>query len=234
MLWGFSLETWDRWSVWAMWVAAISGGIAVLAGLFTGYVGHRIAEIAQRESDVKIAQANAQGEEAKKLAAQSNEKAVAAELRLEELRRQVAPRQLDRAVFLDVLRDQPSTRIEILYLRDDPECFNLAQQFWAALKDAHWDVAPPEPVLEPQHRSFEGPIVTFVNGQPSGVTVVANSATQGEADARLHQARGEEWEHTPFTVLSYAVLKTLGRSGSAVGGIYAPPQGILRLVVAPR
>jgi hypothetical protein len=49
-----------------------------------------------------------------------------AELKLERLRRQVAPRRLNREAFFKAIEGQPKARGEIMYLRDDPECFDEA------------------------------------------------------------------------------------------------------------
>src|SRR5262245_25159077 len=75
--------------------------------------------------------------------AASAERIANAELKAEQLRRELGPRQLQRAVFLKEIAESPKAHVEIMYLRDDPECFDLAQQIRRALEDAAWDVNPP-------------------------------------------------------------------------------------------
>lgn len=234
MLWGYSVDSWDRWCVIGIWVAAIAGAIAVLAGLFTGYVGHQLSVISEREASAKIATANAQGAEAQRLAAASNERAQLAELKLEQLRRDVGPRQLNRAAFMDALVGQPREPVEIVYLRDDPECFGLAQQLRGALQDAGWTVVNLAPIAERVGADPNLPRAMNVDGQPSGVVVVSHSISVNEANALEHQMFGEEWEHTPLTVLMHAIGQGIGKVGGHAGGPNAPPDGLLRLVVAPR
>jgi hypothetical protein len=60
--------------------------------------------------------------------AASAERVAAAELKTEQLRRQLGPRQLQRSIFLKEIAESPKAHVDILYLRDDPECFDLAQQ----------------------------------------------------------------------------------------------------------
>ncbi len=227
-LWGKSVEFWDAVTLALMWAAAISGAVAAFTGLAGAIISRQTSAIIQRASDERIAAADA-------LAAKSNAAAADAALRLEQLRREVGPRRLQREIFLDALRRQPSSPVEILYLRDDPECFELAQQVWRALQDAHWQVIAPQPIPQPAaHLANASPMAMTVDGQPSGVTVVAHSITEQEALAPQDKMLGRPWTHTPFTVLLNALTDSLGQGASNAGGPNRPPQGTLRVVVAPR
>ena len=73
-----------------------------------------------------------------------------------------------------------------------------------------------------------------VDGQPSGVTVVANSSSLKESEALSKIFLGEDWERTPWTVLSNALLKSLGDIKGHAGRSNKPPAGTLRVVVASR
>lgn len=234
MLWGYSVETWDRLCVVGIWIAAIAGAAAVFAGLFTGIVGHQLSVISAREADEKIAAANARGAEAQRLAAASNERAQLAELKLEQLRRDVGPRQLNRTAFIAALTQQPSEPVEIAYLRDDPECFDLAQQLRRALEEAGWNVSNLAPIADRIEDDPNLPRAMNLDGQPSGVVVVSHSISALEAEAMQRQFLGQGWQHTPLTVLSYAIAQGLGKMGQHSGGRNAPPEGVLRLVIAPR
>lgn len=224
--WGLSIGVWDRLCVIGFWVTAITGGIAVFGGLFTAVIGHKISDVTQAQSQTQIAAANARSAEAH---ARSSE----AELKLEELRRQVGHRQLQRDAFLEELRGKPSEPVEIMYLRDDPECFDVAQQIARALEAAGWKITDLAPIPVP--RSNSDPFAMSVDGQPSGVTIVTASMTEAELRATEMQAMGQAgWAHTPFTVLNSAVLRGLGAVSSSAAGRHAPSAGTLRLVVAPR
>ncbi|EIM99590.1 hypothetical protein WQE_18179 [Paraburkholderia hospita] len=227
-LWGKSLEFWDSVSVWLMIATAVFGAFAVATGLAGSFIGRQTSSMIQRDSDERISAAKAD-------AAKSNAAAADAALRLEQLRRQVGPRQLQREIFLNDLRGQPSSHVEIVYLRDDPECFELAQQIWRALEDAHWPVTPPQPIRVPVGSGVDdAPTPMSIGGQPSGVTVVAHSLTEAEIEAVPNRMRGVEWVRTAFTALEQAITDSLGRGSASAGGPNAPPEGTLRVVVAPR
>lgn len=165
----------------------------------------------------------------------SAERVAAAELKTEQLRKQLGPRQIQRDLFLKTIEGQPQANVEIVYLRDDPECFDVAQQIWRLLQDAKWDVVAPVPI--PQSASIasqKNPTAMSVDGQPSGVTVVTHSVTEQEAEAQSKQILGEPWERTPWTALMNALNQSLGRIGGSGGGSNSPPEGTLRVVVAPR
>jgi len=162
----------------------------------------------------------------------SNERAAEAELKLETLRRQVAARHVQRDVFFRAVAGQPKARVELMYLRDDPECFELAQEIWRVLQDAQWDVIAPVPIPPSvASANLQSPTSMSVGGQPSGVTVVTHSVSDKEAEADLNS---KNWEHTPWTVLSNALLQSLGQIKGSGGGPNSPPEGTLRVVVAPR
>ncbi|CAJ9609870.1 hypothetical protein [Burkholderia pseudomallei] len=223
-LWGKPLEFWDTATVWLMWIAAVCGAVAAISGLLSAMVSREVAAVTQRESDERIASANA-------LAAKSNEAAATAALRLEQLRAQVGPRQFDRAAFLSALRGEAVGNVQIVYLRNDPECFDVAQQLWHLLEDAGWQAIPPAPIFDGRHAQ---PAAMNVDGQPAGLTVVASIQSQAEADAEQFRANGQVWVHTPFTTLTYAIERGIGRVATHVNGPNHPPQGTIRVVVAPR
>jgi hypothetical protein len=223
-LWGKTVGFWDSASVWLIWIAAICGTIAAVSGLLGAIISREVAAITQREADEKIASANA-------LAATSNESAARAALELEQLRAQVGPRQFNRQAFLEALRGETAGTVTILYLRNDPECFDVAQQIWHLLEDAGWAVGPPAPIFDGRH---EQPAPMNVDGQPSGITVVASTDSQAEVDAAQLRFERQAWVRTPFTTLTYAIERGIGRAATHVNGPNRPPIGTLRVVVAPR
>lgn len=155
-----------------------------------------------------------------------------AELKLEQLRRQVGPRHLQRDIFLTEVAGQPTSHMEIMYLQDDPECFDLAQQIWRVLQDGNWSVDPPRPI--PSLILSDSPTPMSVGGQPSGVTVVVKAITEAESEAGANALAGREWVKTPWTVLTHALGLSIGKINSHAGGQNTPPTGTLRVVVAPR
>jgi hypothetical protein len=167
--------------------------------------------------------------------ATANARAAEAELKSEQLRRELGPRHLQREIFLKEIAESPKARVEIMYLRDDPECFDLAQQVWRALEDASWDVIAPAPI--PSNTigaAASNPTAMAVDAQPAGVTVVVRGITQPEADAPQRAFLGQPWVRTPYTVLMHALGDSIGKVSGHAGGLNAPPDGTLRVVVAPR
>jgi hypothetical protein len=223
-LWGRPLGFWDSATVWLTWAAAICGGAAAVFGLVGAIISRQVTTITQRESDQQIAEANA-------VAAKSNEAAATATLKLEQLRAQVGPRQFNRIAFLEALRGEAPGNVQIVYLRNDPECFDVAQQIWRLLQDAGWQVTPPSPIFDGRN---DQPAAMNVDGQPAGITVVATSQSEAEVEAELRRFRGEAWVHTPLTTLTYAIELGIGRVATNINGPNRPPAGTLRVVVAPR
>ena len=78
--------------------------------------------------------------------ASANSKTAEAVLRLEQLRREVGPRQLDRAKFLEALAGDVRGKVEVLYMRDDAEAMELAQQIALALQASGWEVVRRDPI----------------------------------------------------------------------------------------
>ena len=222
--WGKSLEFWDSAAVCLMWIAAICGTVAAVSGLLGAIISREVSAVTQRESDERIAAANS-------MAAKSNEAAATAALKLEQLRAQVGPRQFNRAAFLDALRGETAGTVQIVYLRNDPECFDVAQQLWRLLEDAGWQVAPPAPIFDGRHVQ---PAAMNVDGQPAGLTIVASIDSHAEAEAEQLRFNGQVWAHTPFTTLTYAIERGIGRVATHINGPNRPLPGTLRVVVAPR
>jgi hypothetical protein len=135
------------------------------------------ADTAKSKAELGVAQADIA--KANVQIAEANARTKEAELKLEQLRKDLGPRQLQRDIFIRELTGQPTAPVEIMYLQDDPECFALAQQIGLALKDAGWPAGAPKPI--PALIISDGPTSMSVDGQPSGVTVVISGVTQEEA-----------------------------------------------------
>jgi hypothetical protein len=238
-----SLLDWAEYWYPISWKVVIAGGVITALGLLLQYRTTTIREEQSAwrtsilESDNLKAQAaleTAQADIARANAkiADANALQKEAELRLEQLRRQVAPRVLNREAFIKALEGEVKAPTEVMFLRDDSESMGLAQGIAFAMEAAGWQITSRRPI--PPSADPQLPTAMTVGGQPSGVTVVVSSITRDEADASLNAMRGQDWVKTPWTVLSHAIGVGLGQVGSSAGGPNAPPVGTLRIVVAPR
>jgi len=227
MWWGKPVEFWDAASVVLMWIAGVATAVAAVTGFTGSLISREVSVRTQRDSDEKISSTNA-------VAAEAN-------LKLEQLRRTVAPRTLDGDAFLAHLDGVPPRPVEIMYLRDDPETYNLAFSIFFLLSQAKWPVEYPKPIPDttsnnsfadalPKSIADESPKAMGVGGQPWGVTVVAAAipppgykpGDNAETDSRIR----------PIAALGEALLQGLGR----LAYVYAAglPEGRIRIVVAPR
>jgi hypothetical protein len=229
---GFLEPIWETIFRVATWSALIFGAFSIGSAFVSAWVGWEITDATQKDADHKIKAADERIKNADLRIAEFNARAKEAEFKLEELRRQVAPRSLKRDVLIKILEGQPKAPTEIMYLRDDAESFELAQQIALAMEAAGWQITsrlPIPPTSDPQAIT-----AMAVGGQPSGVTVVVGGITQEEEDASLNAMQGKEWIKTPWTVLTHALGESLGKISGRAGGQNAPPEGSLRVVVSPR
>jgi hypothetical protein len=165
--------------------------------------------------------------------AEAKTKQVEAETKLERLKIQVGPRRINREVFLKALEGQPKSPVQILYLRDDQDSFEFAQEIANLLERAKWDVIAREPIPTlTELSSSDIPTAMSVGGQPSGVTVVAHSVSEEDAEATSNHMSGKAWVKTPWTVLSNAFLEALGTGQAASHN--SVKERTLRIVVAPK
>ena len=218
---GMSADDVFFWANWLLVGALILGVLATGAIVVSGNIRDRELKRELKEKDESIANANAQTKEA--------------ELKLEELRREVGPRRINREVFQKAIEGDIKAPVEILYLRDDPECFDVAQQIWQLLRDAKWDAKAPRPIpLSNSGDALSLPTSMSVSGQPSGVTVATHSISKEELQASIDRMMGNGWTKTPYTVLQHAIGEALGQVKSWASGPNPPAPGTLRIVVAPR
>jgi hypothetical protein len=164
-----------------------------------------------------------------KEAAAAKERATTLELRIKELE----PRNLNWTAFVNALRNVPRCPVEILYLADDFDSMSLAQQIGLAIKAGGWDEPSRKSIERPS--GWDGPTPMAVDGQPTGVTVVAHI---GEGTEEITAARGVITNtargNASFDTIQRALLVGLGKVATWVNGPHAPPNGTLRIVVAPR
>jgi hypothetical protein len=152
-------------------------------------------------------------------AAQAHERAAEAELKLEQLRKQLGPRQLNPETFRKAMEGKPKARVKILYVRDDPDSYDLAGQIFLSLLVLKWDVESPSPVLPNDTHPFSTvPNAMAAGGSPWGVSIVSNCNLSDE--------------NTPYSALRNAFAKSLGSAGGKLDETL--PKDLLLIIVAPR
>jgi hypothetical protein len=208
------------------WKASVLGAVVTFVGVALLFWGTRVRD---RDFETQMASLNRE-------AAQFRESAAHAELETARIKERLAPRFMRREPFLAALKNQPKGRVEILYLRDDPECMEVAQNIALLLEEAHWTVLSRGPLRANDDAPGANnlPSMMTVGGQPSGITVIAHSLTPEEFDAASNRMFGKPWTKTPYTVLSYAITQGIGRVNGAGGAPIPPPEGTLRITVAPK
>jgi hypothetical protein len=203
----------------------------IVSTLLTAWIGFMAWQASNKRQELEALDGNARISELRIELEKQRELTAKAQADLLQLQRQVAWRTINRKAFLAALEGQPQATVEILYLRDDPECMDVAQQIGQLLKEAKWEVTGWLPIPP---GSPDLPTAMSSGGQPWGVCVVTYSASEEEADAGMNKIAGKPWVHTPWTVLQEAIAQSLGSVSAHAGGANTPPKGTLRVVVAPR
>ncbi len=188
MILGLSLHGWED-------VMRISLAIVGVAGLIVGLSTFFVVKL-QRE-EIRL----------------SNERIAAAELETARIKKEFGPRNLDWNAFVTALKGAAQVQLEILYVADDSDSMQLAQQIQLACSAAGWGMPTRNPIHRPP--GWSEPLAMAVDGQPSGVTVVSRSPT-------------------PDDGIAAAVAAGLGGVSKHTNGPHAPPIGTVRIVVAPK
>jgi hypothetical protein len=194
-----------------------------------------IAESDKANAALGVAQADIAKANAK--IAESEARQKEAELRLEQLRERMRPRNIKGEQFLEILKDKPKAPVAILFVRDDPDCFQLSMQIRDFLKQANWDVAEPRAIevsdMTPRLAQYTSTM--GVGGQPQGLTVVMRATSQADFD---REREGNPFHaNEPIDTPRKALTRALGDSlGSISGGISydSGVPGVLLVVVGPK
>lgn len=217
---GLDLDSWNS-------VMLLALGAAAIAATVVGISTYCVIQLQKQESiDASLEMARI-----KKDSDEAHKKTIEAQLQLEQLKRQVGPRHLNRETFLGALIGEVTGQVEVLYSRDDAEAMELAQQIALALEETGWKVLHRDPIPDNKENL---PSAMGVSGQPKGVTVAAHSISEKESEASLMRMSGKDWVKTPYTVLSHALEVGLGGVSGWASGPNAPVAGTLRIIVAPR
>jgi len=188
MIWGLSLHGWED-------VMRASLVIVGIAGLIVGISTFFVVKL-QRE-ELRL----------------SNERIATSELEAARIKKEFGPRNLDWNAFVTALKGAAQVQLEILYVADDSDSMELAQQIQLACSAAGWGMPPRNPIQRPP--GWHEPLAMAVDGQPKGVTVVSQGLTPSDGIAK-------------------AVGAGLGQVSTHSNGAHAPPAGTVRIVVAPK
>jgi hypothetical protein len=155
--------------------------------------------------------------------ATADARAKEAELKLLWLRKQMEPRVIDGEAFVSAIKGRPKSKVELLYVREDPDSFKLAQQIFWYLANAGWDCALETPILPPPAESPDqhSPLAWSVVARETGVSMVVRA----DADKQMQS-------DTAYSALWKAFEATGIETGK--GEDWRMPDGVIRIVVAPR
>ena len=248
-MWGFDLHSWEQVMLWSLGAAALAAFAVTVSTTAVVLLQKEESEAARHELELykldagkKISAAEAVGQAAQADIAKANAqiadstaRSKEAELKLEQLRERMKPREIKGERFLKLLEGRPKAPVEVVFVRDDPECFRLAMQIRDWLKQAKWDIddavaiaAPDTPRLG-KYTSSMG-----VGGQPSGVTVVQRATSQDDFERERHDPFDPNAPiDTPAKALSLALGDSLGSISGSMSFDTGTP-GVLRVVVGPK
>lgn len=188
--------------------------VAIALGVWLENVG---ASDISSEKDARIAEANA--------------RALEAQLALEKFK---APRQINGEDFLRRLEGKPKAPVEILFVRDDAECWQLAMQMRDWLRAAKWEYSEPAAITGPDEARFASyPSSMQAGGQPNGVAIVQRVTSQAD----FKREEGSLFDgpiDTPHKALAYALIGSLGGINGHLSFETGPTPGTLRVVVGPK
>ena len=217
-----SLDTANQFYSWG-WKASLAGALVTLLGVSLLFWGTRVRD---HDFEGRVAQLNRD-------AAADRERAAKQELETTRLKAELAPRRLKREEFLKMLHGVPKAPIEIMYVRDDSESMEFAQEINIFLEQGGWQVISRAPIPLPKIDK-ELPSAMTVGGQPTGVTIVANAQDVPKISQPNLLDPAKDMPTNPFESLNRALLVGIGQLGTHIGGDSVPPKGTLRIVVSPK
>jgi hypothetical protein len=184
-----------------------------------------LSEILRIESEEKVAALNKQAADANQMAAEAQE-------RLETLRRQTAPRVLNKDAMLPILTNGPKASVEITYGQEDMDSTMLAWSLRSILTEAAWMCSS----LTPRNLAD----LIKVGGIGIDWRLEASSLPFTAIIGAMRLAQGQPLdtveEKTPPIILTAALIRGLGTVSRPTGGTEDPslPEGHLRLFILPR
>ena len=147
------------------------------------------------------------------------------------------PRAIKGQRFLEILEGKPKSPVEILFVRDDQDCFQLSMQIRDWLKAANWEAKEPRAIeisdLTPRLAQYTSTM--GVGGQPQGVTIVMRATSQAdfERERDKNPLNPLESANTPRKALAAALGDSLGEISGGISYETGVP-GVLWVVVGPK
>ncbi|HEV7486535.1 MAG TPA: hypothetical protein VGQ65_12730 [Thermoanaerobaculia bacterium] len=189
----------------------------------------RKVEIALSEDRGRTAKLELEAATQRERAAKADERAADAESSLLFLQKRTARRSVNGQIFLAALDAKPKAEVEIMYLKDDPDSWQIAMQLGGLLHQAGWKVKFPTPL--PLGEGDEASTYAF-GGVPDGVTVVRHWNQEEFDKLRI----GQDDEPASAVALRDAISRAMeiGATATMRPGPHNPPEGTLRIVVAPK
>jgi len=201
----------------ATWLAAICGGIGIVAAFVSAIVGYQLSENASREANIKIAEANARQSEA--------------ELKLAEIREKLGrPRRLDEEAFSAALKGVRPMPVEITLVGTNPDSHWIAFSILGALEKAGWPIIQSDS-LEIFRQTPS--MLQICAGNFGGIVVLSKTMSKEESEY-LERSPKPKQPDAPFLALWDALWKAVGPNEAAFATCPSVPDGQLHIVVAPR
>jgi hypothetical protein len=174
-------------------------------------------------NEKETARAIADSDIAKEGTAKANERIAELNNETAKMRQQLEPRIINGEKFMGAIAGHPKSKIELLYVREDPDSFKLAQQIFWYLANAGWDCAIETPILPPPagSPSQHSPLAWSVVARETGVSMVVRA----DADKKAQS-------DTAYSALWKAFEVTGIETGK--GEDSRMPDDVIRVVVAPR
>lgn len=194
------------------------------------------AEVAKAHEG--LAKANAEIASANLRTAEFDARSKEAELKLEQLHERMRPRSIKGESFLKILEGKPKAPVEILFVRDDGEAFQLSLQIRDFLKQATWSVEEPRYITQDDVASRlerNHPYTMAAGGQPEGVSLFLRAESQAdfEREAVKNPLDPDNPLDTPRKALQAALLDSLGMLSGGMSYENGRP-GVLRVIVGPK
>ncbi|MGJ5036617.1 hypothetical protein ACQR13_21125 [Bradyrhizobium sp. HKCCYLRH3059] len=204
-----------------LFIGAFAVAVGTYGSIKMGSAKERFADERILANEKETRRAIADSDIAKEGTARANERIAELNNETAKLRQQLEPRKLDGETFVRLLRDGPKAKVELLYVKEDPDSYQLSLQIFWYLMHAGWDCEvekpiPPAAINSPYQ---DKPATWSVVARETGISLVVHE------DNDLKPG-------TPYDALLKAFHATPGRAETGIDS--RVPAGTIRVVVAPR
>lgn len=223
---------------WGLLASLLTGVVSTFIIVQTTDVKEEHWAHDRQHSSERIALLSIQSDQLRKDTAEANARQKEAEVKLEQLRERMSQRHVKGDRFLRLLEGKPKGPVEILFVRDDGEAFNLGLEIRDWLKRAFWDVEEPRPIVDRDlapRLAPNTPSAMAAGGQPQGVSVFLRAESQADFERETEQnpLDPNRLLDTPRKALSNALLDSLGSISGGMSGENGRP-GVLRVIIGPK